>query len=257
MTYNYHTHTRRCGHAKGTEEEYVLRAIQGGIRHMGFSDHMPLLCDDGYESRYRVPMAEAKDYIADIIALREKYRDMIDIKVGFEMEYYPEEFEKMLQCAIDLGAEYLILGQHYPNNEHSGIPPFIRPSDSKERLKAFVSRVIAAIESGVFTYVAHPDFVNFTGDRETYQTEMRKICIAAKERNVPLEINLLGIHEGRNYPNPLFWELAGEVQAPVVFGFDAHDVARAFDEASLVIAKQMVQSYRLNYIGRPKLIPLG
>ena len=84
MTYNYHTHTRRCGHAKGTEEEYVLRAIQGGIRYMGFSDHMPLLCDDGYESRYRVPMAEAKDYIADIIALREKYRDVIDIKVGFE-----------------------------------------------------------------------------------------------------------------------------------------------------------------------------
>ncbi len=36
---NYHTHTARCGHAIGTDEEYVQTAIQAGLKTLGFSDH--------------------------------------------------------------------------------------------------------------------------------------------------------------------------------------------------------------------------
>ena len=36
---NWHTHTKRCGHAKGTDEEYVLEAIAAGVKSLGFSDH--------------------------------------------------------------------------------------------------------------------------------------------------------------------------------------------------------------------------
>ena len=36
---NWHTHTSRCGHAVGTDEEYVQAAIQGGLTTLGFSDH--------------------------------------------------------------------------------------------------------------------------------------------------------------------------------------------------------------------------
>ena len=28
ITYNYHTHTTRCRHAQGADEEYVLAAIE-------------------------------------------------------------------------------------------------------------------------------------------------------------------------------------------------------------------------------------
>ena len=42
MFANYHTYTARCGHASGREEEYILRAIEGGIKILGFSDHIPL-----------------------------------------------------------------------------------------------------------------------------------------------------------------------------------------------------------------------
>ena len=38
---NYHTHTARCGHAIGTDEEYVLKAIEIGVKELGFSDHVP------------------------------------------------------------------------------------------------------------------------------------------------------------------------------------------------------------------------
>ena len=38
---NYHTHTWRCQHARGTEEEYVKAAIKQGFGVLGFSDHTP------------------------------------------------------------------------------------------------------------------------------------------------------------------------------------------------------------------------
>ena len=38
---NYHTHTSRCGHAIGLDEEYVQCAIEAGIKELGFSDHIP------------------------------------------------------------------------------------------------------------------------------------------------------------------------------------------------------------------------
>ena len=38
---NYHTHTARCRHASGREEEYIQQAISSGLKVLGFSDHTP------------------------------------------------------------------------------------------------------------------------------------------------------------------------------------------------------------------------
>jgi histidinol-phosphatase (PHP family) len=256
MIYNYHTHTYRCGHATGTDEEYIERAIQCNVKYMGFSDHIPLMCDDGYESDFRIPMAQAKSYVEDLSKLKEKYKDEIDIKIGFEIEYYPEDFDKMLKNAINWGAEYLILGQHFLANENSGGRHTMFKTDYVEDLKKYVSLVVSAIKTGFITYVAHPDIFNFTGDKEEYKKEMKKICVASLEHNVPLEINFLGIFENRDYPKSMFWQIAGEVGSPVTFGFDAHAPERAFDGESLKTAKEMVDTYKLNYIGQPDIILL-
>ena len=61
MRFNYHTHTTRCQHAKGTEREYVEAAIRGGYKILGFSDHTPYPFDNGYESRIRMKMEEDPD----------------------------------------------------------------------------------------------------------------------------------------------------------------------------------------------------
>ena len=259
MNYNYHNHTPRCHHASGSPEEYIERAISCGIKYIGFSEHFPLVQPDGTQVSYRLKAEEVKDYFDEINLLKEKYKDKIDIKTGFEMEYYSDLFSLMYKNAADYGAEYLILGQHShlsEMNENIWYASSRTGTDDKELLTAHTDSVVEAIQKEAFTYVAHPDIFHFIGDEDFLRKQWTRIAVASREHNIPLEINFLGIREKRAYPSDLFWEIAGTEQASVTFGFDAHDVMAAFDQDSLLIAKKMVEKYNLNYIGKPILKPL-
>ena len=60
-----------------------------------------------------------------------------------------------------------------------------------------------ALETGLYTYLAHPDLINFTGSETFYRREMERLCLAAKELNIPLELNLLGLRANRTYPSKM------------------------------------------------------
>ena len=49
---NYHTHTTRCMHAIGQDEEYVQAAIKAGIKKLGFSDHTPWHYDSSFKATF-------------------------------------------------------------------------------------------------------------------------------------------------------------------------------------------------------------
>ncbi len=247
MIANYHTHTFRCGHASGTEEEYIKRAIEGGIKIMGFADHAPAVLYDGYKLGWRVQVEEAKDYFDTIKALREKYKNQIEIHIGFEMEYYPEYFDKMYKLVKEMGAEYLILGQHFID-EVGGIPHSALGEHNEEHLVKYTDLVIEGMKTGKFLYIAHPDMLKYSGDMDLYRSETRRICQASKELDVPLEINLLGIHSKRHYPNEEFLKIAGEVGCKMIYGLDAHEAIRAYDEESLKKAEELVNKYGINLI---------
>lgn len=253
MKMNLHTHTLRCGHASGKEEEYILRAIENGIEVMGFSDHAPYIFPDGYSSDYRIPVNTAQDYFDTLNALRKKYKDKITIYIGFEMEYYPMYFDDMYKTVKSLGAEYLILGQHFIGNEHPNGRGVALIENTAETLAEYTDCVISGIKTGAFTYVCHPDLSKSFGDTDLYKAQARRLCETAKQYEIPLEINLLGIRDNRHYPCDAFWQVVGEVGCDVVFGCDAHDALSAYDEASLPKAMQIVKKYNLKYLEMPKI----
>ena len=221
---------------------------------MGFSDHVPLRLSDGTESGYRVPVSDAKEYCREIKALAEKYKDKIDIKVGFEMEYLPAHFEDMLKTARELGTEYLILGQHFAGEERPVPVHASLPTDDPEALNRYVACVLAGIESGVFTYVAHPDVLNFIGDDELYRAQMRRICAAARETGTPLEINFLGLGEGRRYPTSRFFGIAAEIGNTVIYGVDAHTPEAFFDKDTFAAAEKFRKDLGLELTDEIRLI---
>ena len=55
---NYHTHTARCMHAVGTDEEFILAAIEAGYTVIGFSDHSPWHYNSDFVSHMRMHESE-------------------------------------------------------------------------------------------------------------------------------------------------------------------------------------------------------
>ena len=222
MINSYHTHTARCHHATGADEEYVKKAIAEGVKLLGFSDHAPMNYGGGYICDYKMLPSELSEYCDSLIALREKYKGQIDIKIGLEAEYYPELWQDALKLWQDYPIDYLILGQHYMGDERE-LDRTIYESTEKARLREYVDVIIEGVGTGKFTYVAHPDILNYVGDDEEFlRSEYRRLIKAIIDAGMPLEYNLLGMVEGRNYPSLPFWQEAAALGAVAILGCDAH-----------------------------------
>lgn len=221
MLANYHTHTMRCKHAESSEREYVETAIKEGIKILGFSDHAPQPYPAGYVSKIRMRMDELEDYTDTLIKLREEYRDQIQILIGYEVEYTEKYFEPLLKELRQYPLDYLIQGQHYIKDEVDGFYAG-RATDNENMLKAYVDFTIEGMKTGLFSYLAHPDLLNFKGPDDVYRKHMSKLIEAAIDLKLPLEINMYGYFDNRWYPSDRFFKLAGEYKADVIIGCDAH-----------------------------------
>ena len=96
MKHNYHTHTYRCHHASGTEREYIETALRNGLGTLGFADHSPYIFPEGYYSSFRMFPEQTAGYYRTLGTLREEFKDSLEIRMGFEMEYYPRHFKETL-----------------------------------------------------------------------------------------------------------------------------------------------------------------
>lgn len=247
MIANYHTHTWRCNHASGTEREYVENAIGQGLKILGFSDHTPYIFPGEYYSHFRMKLSQLEDYVETVLDLRKEYCGYIEIPLGLELEYYPKLLPDLLPVLQDYPIDYLLMGQHFIGNEidehYSGWP-----TDDVRILERYVDQVIEGMHTGLFTYVAHPDLIHFLGDKCTYQKHMRRLCQAAKQCEIPLEVNLLGIREGRNYPDALFWEQAAVEGCDVILGRDAHSAQQLLESNMEEAGMDLVRRFDLHLL---------
>lgn len=253
MITNLHTHTPRCHHAEGSEKEYVEAALRAGLQTLGFSDHTPYFFPGDYYSRMRMYPEELSDYAQTVRALQKEYDGRIEIPLGVEVEYYPSLFPQLLPYLRDAGIEYMLLGQHW-NQDEMGLPYNGRPTEEEAVLEQYCNQVIDAIHTGLFTYVAHPDLLNFVGAPGIYRKHMTRLCREAKACGIPLEINLLGVNEGRHYPHPLMWELAAEAGCCVVIGSDAHKPEHVVHPEPEKKALEIINTLSLELIPSPRLV---
>lgn len=235
---NYHTHTWRCLHAYGTEEEYVRQAIDTGFSVLGFADHTPWPYRSDFVAGMRMRLDQFQDYLDTVRGLGEKYAGQILIPVGLECEAFPE----YMGWLADLKAQsldFLILGNHYDytdegnhNVMEDGGGFYFGRCTRPEHIARYVKRTIAGMETGLFDYVAHPDLFCHVYDKFDAECAVasRDLCDAAAQLNIPLEYNLLGVQyhariEERDklgYPCPKFWEIAAQKNVRAIIGFDAH-----------------------------------
>lgn len=252
MLANYHTHTKRCHHAAGEDREYVEAAIKAGLQILGFSDHCPWVYPDGFVSGIRMTPAETEQYFDSLEHLKKEYEKDIQIYIGFETEHTPELIEDQDALFDQYPLDYLILGHHFlgPNDRtYVGIP-----TDQEEVLKKYVDSVIQGMQSGRYLYLAHPDLVHFTGDEKIYDRYMYRLCQEMKELEMPLELNVLGLADGRHYPVERFLKMAGEVGNPYILGIDAHTPEQLLNREAIEKAEELCEKYSIHLIDELTLL---
>ncbi len=249
--FNYHSHTKRCGHAIGEDEEYVLEAIKNGYTRMGFSDHAPF--KDGYSEQERMAKEELNAYIESVKALQSKYQDQIEIVIGLEFEFYKAQLAEIKEYKEQM--DYLIIGQHENELFQKGIYEHYEDED----VLTYAQLIVEALEMGLADIVAHPDLFMYDKKEWTKACDeaTHMICQAASKMKVPLEVNLNGIRYGKvqlgdeyryRYPHRKFWEIAQNYDVEVIFGLDAHEPSKYSDHQCYeIVTNEIIKGLKLNF----------
>jgi len=233
LDYNYHSHTFRCGHACGSDEEYIQTAIQSGFKEYGVSDHifLPGIIHENMRGQF----SQLDDYVKSFTNLKEKYKDQINIHIGFEAEYIEEYKDYYKSLLENHTIDYLILGQHCYYKDGSSYPRWYGSMKGEKGMIRYTDHLIEGIKSGLFSYVAHPDlFSIFHGEWDELAISCsKKIIDTAIEYNLPLEINLCKVRARKYgyiqkdyleiYPNINFWKLVAKTNAHIIVGVDTHN----------------------------------
>lgn len=92
MRTNYHTHTTRCLHATGSDEEFVLSAIKGGYQELGFSDHTPWEYHTDYVSDIRMTPEELPEYVESLRSLQKNIKIKSALKSAWNVNIFRSIF---------------------------------------------------------------------------------------------------------------------------------------------------------------------
>lgn len=252
MISNFHTHTYRCHHAYGSDEEYVQCAIRAGIKQLGFSDHTPWHYHSHFQPTMRMNENQLDEYIESISTLKNKYKNQIDILIGLECEYFEKYIPWLKKTIKEKNIDYIILGNHYYQSDETHI--YFGTPVTRKLFQSYIEQCLKAIDTGLYSYIAHPDLVYYDEDPQFYRQEMIKLCQYAKKHDVPLEFNLLGFVSGRHYPAQKFWEIASENGNKVIIGFDAHTPESLLAHQAYQQAKDYLQQLNLEIVETVKTL---
>lgn len=259
QNYNVHTHTRRCHHAVGEDEQYILAAIDAKMEVIGFCEHMPY---PGVEIESdRMFNRDVEEYLTTMNHLKEKYKHQIQILVGFEIEYYEDQKDYLLK--MKKRCDYFIIGQHFKYFDGYNYDHF----DNDEDVLMYAHQIEKALDIGLVKYVAHPDY--FMLGRRAFTPACKEaakiICEAVKRNCGVLEVNLNGLRYGQlyyrkgkryAYPTRDFFKIVSEYDLPVCYGYDAHCPATLLENKRIIECNKILKNIDLRYISDFDKLPL-
>jgi histidinol-phosphatase (PHP family) len=227
MLHNYHTHTKYCKHAENSVEEMVLKAIDIGLKTIGFSEHIPWQSNN----EKRMSIEDLPNFIKDVEECKVKYSSKIKVLCGLESEYNIHEDDYFQSLKNTPGIQYLILGNHNKGKTEDNLL-FSDSKDVYEDSRIYVQQIRQAAESNLFLYIAHPDIflIPWKGKYDEYCEKMiLEIFTICKQYNLPLGFNVNGVVNKSNgfkfyYPFEYFWKMVKDHSVPIVLEIDAHSI---------------------------------
>ena len=273
-----HTHTEFCPHGSGDDvEKMIIKAINLGFTDYSVTEHAPLPLE--LKAHYRgsdsgineasMRILDVDPYIKKIQFLKQKYRDQINIKLGFEIDYFAD-FETYTEDFINEYADVIedsILSVHFlkgkgnkywcVDNELEEFAEglFNYYGDSQKLYRQYFLAVQDSVNflatHGYVSRIGHmtlikkfQDYYSLTNE---YSNSNQKLIIevlkAVKDSGFELDLNTAGLYKqycNDLYPDGWIRQRAKKLAIPMVFGSDAHgivDVGRAHSLAEFELSQ--------------------
>jgi len=224
MKVDLHNHTKLCNHAKGEMEEYVQKAIEIKTEYFGFSDHAPM----EFDKRYRMNIKDMDFYENEVKRLREKYKDKIEIFLGYEVDYLKGYIqERVLKAKVDylIGSVHFIEGWGFDNPEFIGK---YKNKDIDKIWQDYFDEIEKMAKSGLFQIAGHLDLIKIFNFKPKKDVRLiaKDAIKAIKRSNMSVELNSAGFRKPVKecYPGDKLLELIKENDITVTFGSDAHKI---------------------------------
>ncbi len=237
---NFHSHCVFCD-GRAPMEVFVQHAIAKGLDAYGVSSHAPV----PFVTRWAMDQEDLQDYLQEYARLKKRYEDQIDLYIGLELDYLPDDKDAVFNKHKDVALDYRIGSVHY-------IKPFsdgrfwnvdcetgiykravneVFDGDLKRTITKYFNQTCEMIETCDFEVLGHMDkmsrnarhFEGFSVDEKWYVDLMFETLSLVKEKELIVEINtksLLG--KGITYPNKEFFPMLKGMKIPVMVNSDAH-----------------------------------
>lgn len=209
-------------------EAYVERAIELGLREVGFSDHNPL--PRGLGANVRMKEAELDGYVNRVLELQARYRGAITVRLGLEMDYV-EGLEPYLAAQLARHPwDYVIGSVHYLDakclqsawpNKYAG--------DAPQLYGPYLALIRQLAASGLCDIIGHFDVPKRSGCLPTAAetNDIARTLQAIAKAGACVEINTSGYrHPELTFPQPYpalpLVEQMLALGIPLVVNSDAH-----------------------------------
>ena len=244
---NFHTHTIYCDGAD-TPEALVISAIEKGFRAIGFSGHSYFEIDNSCSMN---PESEEK-YFNDILSLKSKYKDKIEILCGIEQDLYSTP--STYQYDYKIGSVHYV----YKNGEYlvadgsvAELDDILNRHYGKEfdlLAKDYFSAVCDVVEKTDADIIGHFDLILKNQDRINYTPTSRFYSYAEEavykllKSNKPFEINTGAMARGYRktpYPDYKILSFICENGGDIIFSSDCH--SKEYLDFGFEYAKKMAK----------------
>lgn len=231
--FDCHTHTARCGHAGGRDEEYVERALAAGLTAIAITDHVPFywLPPFQHDPTLAMAMDELPRYVEAVLALRERYRGQIEVLLGLEADYVAGHEETLARLLASYPFDVVLGSVHWLDgwwvDAPSSLPRYRLGQGEVDRIWAsYAEAVVSAARSGLFDVLAHLDLPKKFGFRpsQAFAGAQAEVVAAVAASGCAVELSSAGRRKpvAEDYPSPPLLAALVAAGVPLVLSSDAH-----------------------------------
>lgn len=239
---NYHSHTHYSD-GSSAPEEYIISAIQHGMKAYGFSCHAPV----DFPCQWTIAQEQLSSYFEEIERLRAKYQHQIEIYKSLEIDYFPGNPLAQPENYKKLNLDYIIGSVHFVDNLKNGEAWNIDTSkrifdngmleifggDGKKAVTKFYQLTMEMLDVMNPDIIGHLDKIKmfntgnkyFSENESWYNDLLEPVLYKIAQLGTIVEVNTRGLYRGKtkdHYPSDYILSRCLAMNIPVTVNTDCH-----------------------------------